>query len=281
MLQSATLPPELPESFGSSDRWPKCFSVLRHQRNQGTCGSCWAEAATYVLETRLCIDTDGAFSGPSAWFSTLYAAACGKPGIARVFHGDGCQGGFASWVFELARSTGLPTGSAAREVGHTCLPYDLKGDSLQHFDAEQPHISCSALKSCSNPAYKKTLTEDLRILKFRYSTLESPITHRPKVQEAMQAIYESGPIVFAMVTYRDIFQYGGGIYRPSSSKDFLGYHSMGCVGFGLNTRKAPEGRYLECKNSWGASFGEMGSIRLDAEEVWGEFSYFQVVGQIS
>lgn len=62
----------------------------------GQCGSCWAFGAASALDSRLCIATQGVFSGPEAQLSRGYIASCAKPN-----GGDGCAGGHSSYVFDL------------------------------------------------------------------------------------------------------------------------------------------------------------------------------------
>ena len=50
-------------------------------------GSCWAFGSLSAVDSRLCIATDGIFSGPQAQLSRGFATSCSKPG-----GGDGCAG---------------------------------------------------------------------------------------------------------------------------------------------------------------------------------------------
>ena len=53
------------------------------------------------MDSRLCIATQGVFSGPEAQLSRGYIASCAKPN-----GGDGCGGGHSSYVFDLFSSGG-------------------------------------------------------------------------------------------------------------------------------------------------------------------------------
>lgn len=48
----ATIRDDLPENFDSREKWPMCPS-LREIRDQGSCGSCWAVAATAAMTDRV------------------------------------------------------------------------------------------------------------------------------------------------------------------------------------------------------------------------------------
>ena len=67
----------------------------------GQCGSCWSFGATSALDSRLCIATNGVFSGPEAQLSRGFVASCAPPGGR-----DGCGGGWSDWVFDLMANTG-------------------------------------------------------------------------------------------------------------------------------------------------------------------------------
>ncbi len=79
-----------------------CAGVIGSIHYQGTCGSCWASASTYALESRICIGTNLAFR---AMLSLTMVASCSET--------NGCAGGFSSYAFDLARTQGVPAG---------CLP---------------------------------------------------------------------------------------------------------------------------------------------------------------
>jgi len=53
----------------------------------GAAGSCWAFGSLSAVDSRLCIATDGIFSGSQAQLSRGFATSFSKPG-----GGDGCQG---------------------------------------------------------------------------------------------------------------------------------------------------------------------------------------------
>merc|ERR1719335_1166264 len=63
-------------SFDGREEWSQCAEVMNHVRDQGKCASCWAQTAAMVIESRLCIGSNGKFSGPNAWISAGYIASC-------------------------------------------------------------------------------------------------------------------------------------------------------------------------------------------------------------
>ena len=111
MLQKETA---LVESLDLSEKFKGCSDVLNHIRDQGMCGSCWAQAGAQVMEGRLCIASKGGFSGQNAWISANVITSCGP-------ERDGCQGGNPSAAFDWAARNGVPTGGNYRGPG--CQPY--------------------------------------------------------------------------------------------------------------------------------------------------------------
>jgi len=90
-LVSATT---LPESFDARTRWPACGMPVR---DQGTCGGCWAFAASSVFGMRQCIQTNGAVKvdmGPQVLLNCDTADG-------------GCRGGTLSgaWKYFIASGT--------------------------------------------------------------------------------------------------------------------------------------------------------------------------------
>ena len=82
----------LPEEFDSRDEFPKCARLIGTTRDQGKCGSCWAVAATEVMNDRLCIATNGAAAEE---LSPQFALSC-------YDSGDGCSGGDVLDTMEIA-----------------------------------------------------------------------------------------------------------------------------------------------------------------------------------
>lgn len=48
----ASIRDDLPDNFDSREKWPMC-PTLREIRDQGSCGSCWAVAATAAMTDRV------------------------------------------------------------------------------------------------------------------------------------------------------------------------------------------------------------------------------------
>jgi len=83
----------------------------------------------------------------------------------------------------------------------------------------------------------------------------------PKSSAAMKAALAKGPVSVAIDAAGIGFQlYHGGVYNPTLFKCGTSLdHGVLAVGYGTSTDNKP---YYIVKNSWGASWGEKGYIRM-------------------
>merc|ERR1719161_2209475 len=118
---------DVPDSFRAGrEKWQSCNSVFSHVRNQGQCGSCWANAVAGVVEGQACILSGGRFSGEAGWISAGYVTSC------ETQYGAGCQGGWTAGALRWAGENGIPTGGEGSST-RTCQPYFGTGNALKHF----------------------------------------------------------------------------------------------------------------------------------------------------
>ena len=94
---------EVPENFDSREQWPDCVQPIR---DQGSCGSCWAFAATTTFAWRLCITTQGE---KNFMLSPQDLVSCDENDF-------GCNGGSMvnSWKYLLEHGV----------VSDSCYPYE-------------------------------------------------------------------------------------------------------------------------------------------------------------
>lgn len=94
---------DVPENFDSREQWPDCVQPIR---DQGSCGSCWAFAATTTFAWRLCITTQGE---KNFMLSPQDLVSCDENDF-------GCNGGSMvnSWKYLLENGV----------VSDTCYPYE-------------------------------------------------------------------------------------------------------------------------------------------------------------
>lgn len=96
----------LPKNFIYTDKWPECGSNVK---SQGYCASCWAFAASEVLQDRYCIKKG--FRVPN--FSVQEMISCDHKNF-------NCQGGDLEQAWKFLQEKGTVTES--------CVPYLNKND---------------------------------------------------------------------------------------------------------------------------------------------------------
>eukprot|EP00929_Paragymnodinium_shiwhaense_P061550 TRINITY_DN30743_c0_g1_i1.p1 TRINITY_DN30743_c0_g1~~TRINITY_DN30743_c0_g1_i1.p1 ORF type:complete len:953 (-),score=171.91 TRINITY_DN30743_c0_g1_i1:159-3017(-) len=234
----------LPTSFDSREKWEKCAETIAHVRDQGKCGSCWAQATAQTMDGRLCISSDGSFSGPLGWVSAGYITSC-----YNIMFINGCFGGNPHWAMSMVSwgwfGGGSPTGS---EKEGTCQPYFGSGDALAHFNTSSVMRAPRCPKKCADqsPEYSRKLYQD------KFCTFGSPISTTRLTRAAME-VYENGPAAIGFVVYRDFMSYKSGYY-VSESYEILGGHATTMIGW----KKHNGTIFIQSVNSWGTKWGDDG-----------------------
>lgn len=201
-------------------------------RNQGACGSCWAIASVEAVEARL-IKKGGVQLSPQALLDCVQNPKhCGGQG--------GCDGATPQLAFEFMRDNGLPL--------ETNLPYS------QHAADKCP------IEPYPSGWARATLTG--------WRALPSN-----QAQPLMQALVEDGPVVVSVFAH-EWYSYKNGIF-DDCPKDAIPSHSVLATGYGVLDMSSGTHvsllKYWQLQNSWGAAWGEQGSIRLvrqDDEDGW-------------
>jgi len=218
----------------------RCFpSGGRVVRAQGSCGSCWAFAATTSFMTNVCIAGNG--------FQALDASGRRfEVSVQRVItcnvEGFGCHGGHA-----VAAGATIGQSMPAKE---RVLPYICGGgNSLDHFKAT--NAQCDA-KPWGGSA--QTCDRSLGVPGWHFGG----VTVLNGESEMMYALADGKTLYVSMTVYTNFMQPFTGIYdRIAGSK--LGGHAMVALGYGQTyTRK----RYWWIQNSWGPSWGESGYCKI-------------------
>jgi len=222
-------------------KWPNCAEVIYHIRDQGRCGSCWAQAVASVAESRLCIKSNGKFTGKPGWISAGYIASCGNGGR------DGCRGGNPGAAMGWQANNGVPTGGNGNTFD-TCVPYFGTGNSLDHFNGGGRSPPCPS--KCSTKGGRSFYGRQLHQDKFygppaSYRTVSS-------MNDAKRAILQ-GPIPMGFKVFADFMQYRGGVYRPRTSRQ-QGMHATAAIGYGPD--------YILSQNSWGTRWGDKGLFKI-------------------
>ncbi len=184
---------DLPESFNYKEKWPQCYHNIRDQQS---CGSCWAFAASEVVSDRFCIATNGSVN---VIMSPQDLVSCDKNDF-------GCDGGYVDKSWDYIRDHGI--------VSDECLPYTAgSGKSgICPFQKDQG--------KCQKGTFRKYKVDSHQ----QYKT----------IQDAKETIFTEGPIEAAFDVYSDFMSYGGGVYRRTSN-NLLGGHAVKIVGWGKDT----------------------------------------------
>merc|ERR1719316_235766 len=145
-LNSSLLSYTAPKDFDGRKGWPACAKNIGHVRDQGKCGSCWAQATAGAFNDRLCVSSKGKLT---AEISTADMTGCSKKNL-------GCNGGNPALAVQWLIDDGVVTGGdyPDREDGKTCYPYPVEDkDALQHFDSRVKTPACHS--SCQNKGYSR------------------------------------------------------------------------------------------------------------------------------
>jgi cathepsin B len=182
----------LPETFDSRTQWPNCVHQIRDQQS---CGSCWAFAASEVLSDRFCIATKGA---TNVVLSPQDLVSCDSQDY-------GCQGGYVDKSWDYIRDTGI--------VSDECLPYTSG-------DGDSGTCPFNSSKKCKKGTFKK-----YKVSKHNQHTT---------IADAKNSLVNEGPIETGFEVYDDFMSYSGGVYRRTSDS-LLGGHAVKIVGWGKDT----------------------------------------------
>lgn len=200
--------------------WTEDFGQVQ---NQGSCGSCWAFAATAVFEAHVAKESEGATKLKLAEQELVDCAPnpeeCGGTG--------GCQGATSEIGFQLIKDKGHVLTSDLDYVGKT--------------------HQCSLAESGSS--YEKAA-----------ATMDSFVTLESNDYNAlMEAIATKGPVTIS-VDADTWSSYSSGVFDPelSPGANIKIDHAVSLAGYGEDNGV----KYWLVRNSWGPNWGEKGHIRI-------------------
>jgi cathepsin C len=199
--------------------------------SQGSCGSCYAIAATDMISIRLRIMTKGK---DQTKVSAQNVVSCSD-------YNQGCEGGYPFLVGKFGRDIGY--------VPEYCQTYS---------GADDP---CKI--NCEGKPMKVYHTSKYGYIGGYYGACNE--------KHMMKELMDNGPIVVALNAPSDLFYYSGGVYSFKDTNkanfDINGLsrwektnHAVLAVGWG---EEKDGKKYWIIKNSWGDSWGEEGYFKLD------------------
>jgi len=210
----------------SSVDWRK-KGIMSAVKDQGHCGSCWAFASTATVESYVALATGQLFD-----LSPEQIAMC-APNPNSCGGTGGCEGATAEIAFEYLASAS-------------------KTDGMGHFEEFQyPYLSysgkdmkCDVDSVLDITAPKGTIDGYVQLPTNNYTAL-------------MNAVATQGPISIS-VDASVWHSYEGGVFDGCNQENPDIDHAVQLVGYGEEDGK----KYWLVRNSWSASFGEAGYIKI-------------------
>ena len=207
--------------------WRK-HGMISEVKNQGSCGSCWAHAATEQLESYLRLETRNKLVN----ISVQQITSC-TPNSLQCGGNGGCEGGLPQFGFDYARLVGV--------VADEDYPY-ISGKTKH---TETCHYNASTEKAVVYTRGEETLPHN------DYQAIVHHIAHK-------------GPLAIAVAVTKEWAHYDGGVFNGCSYDENIPLnHAVQLVGYGEDE---DNGGYWIVRNSWGTGWGENGYIRLAREK---------------
>jgi len=255
--QTTTLPRE--KSWAHLKVW-RTFPI----KDQGNCGSCWAVAASTLLQAHS--EIHGA---KPRTFSVQELVSC-VPNPNECGGKGGCKGATVGLALDWTWRNGLAQEhEAPYEAGWVGEPgvCTRPVTSLQtKADEKKPSRGLTSFGSSQGAAVKKEIAavkKNPAGWAFGYRSWEKLPENR--YEPLMRALVELGPVSVSIAA-NEWYLYNNGIFDGCSKHATLG-HAVVLMAYG------EEGwaRYWTIRNSWGDDWGEGGTMRLlrrDDEEQW-------------
>lgn len=165
---------DLPTNFDSRQKWGKFIHAIRDQQS---CGSCWAFAATESFSDRFAIASSGAVD---VVLSPEDMVSCDG-------NDYGCNGGYMDMAWEYLDQSGVVTDG--------CFPYA----------AGSGNAPACVSKCLDSESFKK------------YKCVDGSIRNPQTVEQIQSEIVAHGPVEAAFTVYSDFFNYQSGVYVPTST----------------------------------------------------------------
>lgn len=250
----ATLGIEDPDtqSYPDDVSWGNLTSI-KTSRDQGQCGSCWAFGAETVLRARAEIKKR------SFDFSVSQLVAC-VPNPNECGGQGGCEGATVEVAYEYffqAGSASDSTFSYPPGGGQKACPREMRfpagpGDAVTSMSAD----GVEEHRLAPGATGMKGATE---LGMTGWSKLPEN-----KELPVIRALVEGGPVAIAVAAGADWSFYSKGVLtKEGCDRNNVINHAVVLYGYGKgHHQKIGEVKYWRIKNSWGETWGEDGSLRL-------------------
>lgn len=212
----------------SSVDWRDTANVVSAVKDQGQCGSCWAFAATATIESHAALASGLLFD-----LSPQQIAMC-APNPDSCGGTGGCEGSTAELAFEY-----------------------LSGSKGQFEEFQYPYISYFGVDQvCNTDTVSKRTSPKAMIDGY----VQLPANNYTALMNAVATV---GPIAIS-VDASAWSAYRGGVFNGCNQAQPDIDHAVVLVGYGVDA--ASGSKYWLVRNSWSASWGEAGYIKLFRED---------------
>ena len=273
---------ELPSSFNGKKVWA---NYIKDVRSQGLCGSCWAFASLFVLQTRLSIYSRGKYNynlSPAKMIFCSITDDSYEEDFVNSLKKQLNEGNYYDFKKDIVDIDKI------KDVTYGCEGKNLINAWQFLYRFGSPDNSCF-LYGDENNYYENNATPDLTstdnvpdacslYAKNTYdycpSSKTNMITHRsggfylvPGVENKSgddnkqsgteynirKEIYKWGPCTTGMVIYQDFIDWDGkGVYVYDKRSERIGGHAVVLMGWGEENGKL----FWLVRNSWGSDWGK-------------------------
>lgn len=263
----------LPRAFDAREAFSKCAGVIGSVRDQGKCGSCWAVAATEVVNDRLCVASDGRRRRE---LSPQYALSCFDAGA-------GCDGGDVLATLREMAARGVPYGGMGIETDEALLGGSPSRTKHTNSTTSTQSVSNAddvcvpyEFEPCDHPcqvpgtrAAKCPATcADGSELELVFPASEAYACPPGDWACIAREIHTFGSVAVTFGSVRaDFYEHETGVYRVRDVADpGLGQHATKLIGWGFDDARDDPDPYWIMMNSW-RNWGENGAGRVGVGEM--------------
>jgi len=220
------------------------LTSMSYVKNQQDCGSCWAIAASTVIEAH-----NEIYNKKHRIFSTQEIVDC-TPNPKHCGGDGGCKGATAELAMDWVLKNGIADAAQIpyKGQGGTCSQGDTWANGVPVPAAKKP-----AFLDVHAPAAHRT---GASIGMIGWSTLP-----KNAYEPLMRALAETGPAAVSVAAGGTWFQYEGGVFN-GCGKDAIIDHAVVAIGYGEEDGT----KFWAIQNSWGDDWGEEGIIKLQRHD---------------